>query len=375
MNQSQYQVFALDGQHRVIGIKGAIALAAGGSLYRLDKTGKPKGEPIQLEDWRKPGTNPAVDLPRETVGIKLIPAVIQGETREESRRRIAEVFVHVNQTSSPLKEGDLAQIDPSDGYSIVARKIATSHPFLKKEPGRSARVNFSNNTVALRSTVFTTLATVKRMARLYLESDSQFSTWRSKAQRAKSIATKPDQNEIELAQERVWDFWSAFAELPSLQKLDPPVSASTGEFRRLPTDSDPGAGHLLFRPVGQQILAEAVGRVVHSLGSDRTLLDVFDQLSKFDEVGGFEIADPAQPWYGIVYSASMSRVLVAGQNLGAELLTYMLGGLADDIPQRLALRANFARARQSRDGFSFGFDGNEVPQDRLQLPEPLRKED
>jgi len=213
------------------------------------------------------------------------------------------------------------------------------------------------------------------MARLYLESDEQFSTWRSKAQRAKSIATKPDQNEIELAQERVWDFWSAFAELPSLRKLNPPISASTGEFRRLPTDSDPGAGHLLFRPVGQQILAEAVGRALYTHGSDRTLEDIFDLLSKFDELGGFEIADPAQPWYGIVYSASMSRVLVAGQNLGADLLTYMLGGLAGDIPQRLALRANFARARQSRDGFSFGFDGNEVPQDKLQLPEPLRRED
>ena len=368
LDPASFQIYALDGQHRVIGIRGAVELVQTGMLQPKDKTGKAKGDPVQIKDWLVDGANAANSLLGETIGIKLIPAVIEGETAKEASDRIAGVFVHVNQTSRPLKEGELAQIDPSDGYSIVARTIATEHPFLKKEPGCGARVNFSNNTVALRSTVFTTLATVKRMSRHYLESDPAFAAWSGKAQRSKTLAKKPQSDEIALAEVRISEFWDEFASLPSLTKLDPPTSASTGEFRRLPTDTDPGLGHLLFRPVGQQLLAEAVGRVLHDRVVGLSLTEIFTILGEYDTRGGFEIAEPANPWYGVLFSPSGSNVLVKGQNLGADLLVYMLGGYGTDTDQIMALRSSFARARQSRDGFSFGFDGDEVLQLDLKLP-------
>ncbi len=70
--------------------------------------------------------------------------------------------------AAPLTKGQLAQLDENDGFSIVARKVAVTHPLLKDIEGRNPRVNWDSATVAAKATVLTTLQALKEMSERYL---------------------------------------------------------------------------------------------------------------------------------------------------------------------------------------------------------------
>ncbi len=132
------------------------------------------------------------NLAKEKIGIEFIPAVAPGETREEARRRVRSIFVHVNLTVVRLSKGQLASLNEDNGFAIVARTIAVTHPLLKKKEGREDRVNFDSATVAAKSTVLTTLQALQDMCERYLE--FPFCTWKS--QDRGLIPMRPEDDEM-----------------------------------------------------------------------------------------------------------------------------------------------------------------------------------
>ncbi|MGB7272714.1 MAG: DGQHR domain-containing protein, partial [Geitlerinemataceae cyanobacterium] len=142
---SDVSVYALDGQHRLMGVQGLLELIQTGQLQPYNKSKKPTGKPIVLEDLAKNydiEIDTLKNLSQETIGVEFIPAVVKGETREEARRRVRSIFVHVNLMAVPLSKGQLALLDEDDGFSIVARHAAISHPLLNEKAGRHPRVNW-----------------------------------------------------------------------------------------------------------------------------------------------------------------------------------------------------------------------------------------
>jgi hypothetical protein len=368
----EYQLYALDGQHRVLGIKGALDLIHTGTLQPKTREGKARGSAVELADWIPADRlrEEVLALPGEAIGVQVIPAVIKGETHEEAKSRIASVFVHVNQTVAPLKEGELNQIDQNNPFAIIARTIATEHPLLKHQRGRNDRVQFANNTITLRSTVLTTLPTLKQMARLFLQGCERLSHWNFGASRRRTVTQRPPDAEIEFATDAVFALWNAIAGLPSMVQLD--RGRTTYEFRWFLEQG--GDGHMLFRPVGQQVLAHAVGRLVYRSAHPMTLESIFEKLAKYDAAGGFRIDDPAQPWYGILYEPGSGKISVAGQDLAVEILRYMLGGMDPDRPGSTdgpvaRLRDDFAQARAVGDGTAWSLDGRQVDPHEIKLPE------
>jgi hypothetical protein len=59
----------------------------------------------------------------------------------------------------------------------------------------------------------------------------------------------------------------------------------TPELRRFSFEKDGGEGNMLFRPVGQVALVQALGILVFRKGL--SLEDIFKKLRKFDLEGGF----------------------------------------------------------------------------------------
>ena len=113
-------------------------------VYNKDK--KAIGDPITLDDLiEEYDLDPLVlqSLSKEKVGIEIIPAVIKGETYEEARRRVRSVFVHVNRMAISLSKGQLVLLNEDDGFSIVSRRLAITHPLLKDrdEKDWNSRVN------------------------------------------------------------------------------------------------------------------------------------------------------------------------------------------------------------------------------------------
>ena len=360
LDPRKYLIYALDGQHRVVGIRGALEMINTSFLQPKNKVGNPTGHQISIDEWIDTSviTRAEVDLvPSETIGVQLIPGVIKGETMEEARRRIATVFVHVNQTAAPLRDGDLTQIDRNDGFAHVARTLATHNAFLKKYK----RVNFSNNTISSRSVQITTLTTLKTSAKMFLQEYPMFAKWDTRVGRGRVVARRPAEDEIKLACDIMNDIWNRISMLPCFAVLETDPEITVPQMRNFTADD--GKAHMFYRPIGQQALIAALALVILEMGDTDK---VFAMLAQVDRSGGFRLDDVCNPWYGVLYNDSLGKMVVAGQKLATRILEYMLVGTSAD--KREALLRDFAEARKSREGFAWDIDGSEVAIDKVRLP-------
>ena len=101
--------YALDGQHRLMAILGLHEFLTKGKLFALDAKGKPEQkrfitrETIYARAQKENGEdeytfhNRLEGLMSESIGIEIIPAVVNGETYEEAIFRLRDTFVDVNE--------------------------------------------------------------------------------------------------------------------------------------------------------------------------------------------------------------------------------------------------------------------------------------
>lgn len=365
LNLKEVSVFALDGQHRLMGIQGLMELIKNGQLQPRNKANHPVGAPLTIEDLIEEyqvDLSYLQTLSQEKIGIEFIPAVVQGETHQEARWRVRSIFVHVNLMAVKLSQGQLALLNEDDGFSIVARKIAVTHPLLKEVENRNPRVNWDSATVATKSTVLTTLQALQDMSERYLK--HKFPHWKPSDKGL--IAMRPDDEELEAGIEAFQKLFDRLASLPSYQRLDD--GDDTGALRRFSSEKPGGEGNLLFRPVGQIALAQALGILVFK--KKLSLKVVFERLRRFDVDEGFSYMDnPKSLWYGILYDPTRKRVLVSGRDLAAKLIVYLVGGIEDDM-ERAELRQAVAEAR-TIEGRAVNFSGKFVMPREVGLPPVL----
>ena len=112
--------------------------------------------------------------------------------------------------------------------------------------------------------------------------------------------------------------------LTVFQKLNRGIKPS--KLRAFPKNKEgqeDNEGHLLMRPVGQQILADAVGKLV---GQGNKLDDIFLKLEKIEKDGHFNTHKPKSIFYGITYKIDKGTIIwdPATQKFAAQLLAYLL---------------------------------------------------
>jgi hypothetical protein len=153
--------------------------------------------------------------------------------------------------------------------------------------------------------------------------------------------------------------------------IDPPSLASVVLKRAFPSDDQPYAeGHMLFRPIGQQALARAVGHLLNRRPHPMTMTQIFERLQAFDRRGGLRLSDPHNPWWGVMYDARKETLITRNEVLASEILSYMLGG-ESDASQRDHLLDRFARARKITEQEALDLNGRQVPVEAVRLPELL----
>lgn len=227
-----YSIFALDGQHRLMGIQGLMELLKTGKLEVYNKVKKATGNPITLDELiEEYDLDPIAlqSLAKEKIGVEIIPAVIKGETYEEARRRVRSVFVHVNRMAMSLSKGQLVLLNEDDGFAIVSRRLAITHPLLKDrdEKDWNPRVNWDSATISNKSTVLSTLQALQDMTEGYLK--YKFPHWKSKDKK-NLIALRPDDKEIEEGLKLLSELFDGLASLPSYRQLEHGIK--TYELRR-----------------------------------------------------------------------------------------------------------------------------------------------
>lgn len=386
-----YTLYALDGQHRLIGIRGAIQMLENGVLTEKDKLGKAKNTVHELDEWIEESQVSSSDVLKfriERVGIKLTPAVCKGETWEEATQRIASIFKAFNTTSVSIPKGPAAAMDKDDAFAITARKVWKVSTLLKDTKDRSARISPITNTVALKSTVLTTLATMKQMAYDYFSNNRQYADW-YKPVKKRTMPQAPNTDLLEEAVDEFKLFWDHFAELPSMvgietwENLSPLQQLATtpnreaknvAEMRNFKSTKFPdGQSHMLFRPIGQQALAIAVGSLINKVQNPMSIDKIFDLLNDYDNKNGFCLTDQKNPWWGVLvkgYEDTSYTMTTQGVSLAAKLLEYMLSGDVSGVTVG-ELKDQFAKARQNKPGTAIDLQGKELPFDQILLPQRL----
>ncbi|MFB2645048.1 DGQHR domain-containing protein [Raphidiopsis sp. BLCC-F218] len=359
--EEDVNIYVLDGQHRLMGVQGLLELLENGRIRRYNRDKIPTDSYIDLSelvDQYKIDVDYLKQLPQEKIGIEFICAVNSGETYSEAKQRVRSIFVHVNLMATPLSKGQLIQLNEDNGFAIVARKIAVSHPLLAHRENRKPRINWNSATVAANSTVLTTLQALQDMSTKYL--GYKFPHWQPQIKGL--IPMRPDLDQLAEGIREFQRLFDHLATLPSYKILD---HEDTTVLRRFSFEKGGGEGNILFRPVAQVALAEALGILVFKNGL--LLENIFKKLQKFDLQGGFsQMEFPNSVWYGVLYDPNKKRVQVSKKELAVKLLIYLLGGIKDRM-EIAQLRKAIASAR-TREDRAMDFDGNWVSPQEVGLP-------
>ena len=343
------QFYALDGQHRLMALKGLRKLILDGKLPVWDRSGeKEMGEAgLSLQDIAqsvKRQGGPDMDekairamlveiLNDGKIGMEIIPAVIQGESQEEAKFRLRGVFVDVNENARLPTRGESILLDEKNGFRVVARQLMVSHKLLK------GRVEMQGNKLTKATPCYTTLEALAQTATAYLGS-GEFSEWKiplvPSIRASGHVRPKGGEKEIQRGATALCGYFDQMATLPSHGKVIRGES-SASEFRK-----KGGENNILFRPVGQVALAEAVSELVHK--HQVTLASIFQKLRNQETCKQLNLHNPDAPWRGVVWDFAKDKVLMA-KPLCRRLFVYLLGGKLSE--RKLArLRDDFTIARK-----------------------------
>ncbi len=330
LDRSQVSIYALDGQHRLMGIKGLVDLQ-GNRLHLKDKIGRNLQIFPRDDFFREIGLDDAElqSLLGERLHIEYVPAILPGETRQEAVRRIRSVFYALNAYAKKPSKGETLLLSETDGYAIVARRVGVMHPLLRsiRESKVHDRVNWGGSALPDSSEYYTTLEALKEMVRgamvgmrpdLIPAFDKKW----------KRVELRPDDDQLDQASVMFAEFLTHVHQLPVFQAIER-SNAPLDELVQQRKFDDDGKGHLMLRPIGQQILADAVGKLVRD---GKKIDEIFSVLIELDRNGRFQAHRPENVWYGVTYNFHTNKMdtQLSHRNLAVDLLIYLIDGAAED---------------------------------------------
>ena len=379
LDDSDTLFYALDGQHRLMAILGLNELVTTGSLHALDENRKQRNQPPLSRDAlirriqdSSGGDKHAIHerlqrLMDERIGIEIVPAVIIGETFVRALRRLRQLFVDVNEHAKTLTASELAQLDENHGFRIVARKLMGRHALLRSATNSDGvpfgRVHVKNQTLGEKSPSYTTLNALSIIVERYLiesRTPPQVSSWRPLV---KGIYERPDDQSLEAGASAMTGYFDALARLPSHEAFIQGKPA--GDIRT-------ADAHILFRPIAQTALAEAVGKLSREGISLRTIADV---LAVQEEREQLRLTKPNTAWFGVLCDPAPPHKMRRhrrNEMLCCRLFQYLLGGGIPDDVDREELRVDFANERRVDDAHAVDLNGVTVELDKVRLPTPWR---
>lgn len=368
--------FALDGQHRLMAIKGLKELLDG-RLNAKNKDGSPISrksmsrddvEVHNLVNKTLPGhdMNSLQNALSETMGVEIIPAVLIDDTYQEAVSRLRNIFVDVNENAKRLEKGELYLLDENDGFCIVARTLTVKHPIFKQH--QELRVDTKREQLAETSEAYTTLPTIVRIAEEYLKKD--FGHWKEPILGLKDVGpVRPEDDEIEQGLKKLAEYFTALETLPSHARMMDGIPVST-------LRKHDGDDNILFRPIAQVALSRAVAELLAEKGTD--LRDLMDMLAKHERKGHLKLTSETTPWFGVLCDPLTKKVRrqKSYEFICSRIFVHILGGGLADEQDREALRKEFFEARQgSTDSdipVAYSMTGKLVSYDRFSLPRPWR---
>ncbi len=236
--------YALDGQHRLSAIK-----------TLLDRTNSlSDGAPEDFEN-------------DEFSVIVVVPS--QADSNQTFMQKYRRLFTNLNRYAKKTDKATDIMMDEDDTFAILTRQLINKNDFFKSPEGRqkeSTRIKTKSKNLSVNDPHFTSLETLYEMNIALLKSEQRETIgWGPISTEGENENTfkrfRPPEEYVESLYSELEMYWNALlAELPVLHN-EPTTKMRIHELPDAETED--GTDHLLFWPIGQQMLAEIV----------RTLLD------------------------------------------------------------------------------------------------------
>jgi len=262
------KMFAIDGQHRVVGIKKAVQ------------------ENASLKD------------------DEIIVLLVGHKTNDAGMERSRRLFTTLNRYAKPVSKADIIALDEDDIVAILTRMLVEQHPFFSK----FLLVKKGKSIPATDKRFFTTLETLYDVIDTYLEKDTK--EWKD----AKKF--RPSDQIIRREYRRLTSFWELLIEaLPALSDLQ----GTEREDQRAAQYRNKNGGHLLYRPAGLMIVVEVIKTLVDD---GYPLAGVISAIAKVP----MQLTD--DPWAGLLWDVTNRRMIMSGDNrsLAGRLLIFGITG-------------------------------------------------
>jgi len=321
-----YFIYALDGQHRLLGVKGLQTLADKGSIT-FGKKNQDLSTVTGIDDYPVSNINRILN---EKISIEFVVGVKKDETRSEAKERVRTLFVDINDKAQKLSKAAGAALK-DNGYNKVAKKVLEMDNFLAKEidkegsgePVKVTNLQATNPTDT--SPEFTTLDILVHMA----ENLIQEPAWKSNSKI--KLSKQEAEEKVEKHSETFAKFIEKMSKLECLDQFMNTTDMKASNFRiynqKKTADKSFGVGNILFRRVGQITFAKAVGDLMNDPENPMDLDKIFKKVYIFEKKGGFEKLDqPSSIFYSILFDPNKFRMIVSGSNikLASDLLRYVL---------------------------------------------------
>ena len=282
------ELYAIDGQHRVAGIKAALAL--------LSKEGRTEEYNI---------------LANETLSVVFVSADRDEETELERVRRL---FTTLNKEAKKVSEPEIVALDEDDPAAIVTRWVATKYeglkPYYQDEEESQPNLIQLSRQHEIRGTnrrSVTTIVTLYRMIKSVFQPKL-----RSLAREYNG--NRPSEEKLQELYNEAVSIWKL------LRKYDPALNEVLG--------TDPNqelagkhrnskGGHILFRPVGLQAFSGSLGVLKHRGVDTEQAIQSLCRLPT-------EISEP--PWEHVLWDPLAGRMTTVNRRPVAEALyLHMVG--------------------------------------------------
>lgn len=260
-------IFAIDGQHRVEGIKRAIEL------------NKEVGEDQQCVIF------------------------VAHKTDEEGHKRTRRLFSTLNRYAKPVSRGEIVALSEDDAFAIVTRKLTEDFDLLQGEIIEfTTETNIPPNNTKCITTILALYEVVKILALPKNRIGSR--------QRKELEVGPPDDKKIQEIYNQQTDFWEElkanFIEIRNVAS----GKKTAGDYRK------PTGGHLLFRPVGLKPFAGAL----------RILLDKnFSLKQGIKALSKVPLSFEKPPWKNVLWDSEKLTVITGNEVLAQNMFLHLLG--------------------------------------------------